>query len=115
VTVSVTLSRPRLWAPRTGFNRGRSFCSSCRPKFPDRSFQFAGRGSLTNWSKRKELEMNRVHLTEVINIIQNISADDKKMKILISLADSFYKFGQLTEKQELLFRKIQNEVESNDE
>lgn len=47
-----------------------------------------------------------VKAEHVLKLIQNIPADDRSMKFLISLANNAFDYGQLTERQEAAFMKI---------
>ena len=51
-----------------------------------------------------------VSAVDIIEIIKKIPSDNKKNKFLISLANNWYKFGRLTEKQILAFENAVQEL-----
>lgn len=53
-----------------------------------------------------------VNARQIVLVIQNIPAESSSMRFLVSLADSAFKYGVLTEKQEIAFNNV---VENNRE
>lgn len=47
-----------------------------------------------------------MNILDIISVIQQLPARDKRMRILISLANSFYERGFLSEKQTALLKSI---------
>ena len=56
-----------------------------------------------------------INVLEIIKVIQTISTDNRKMKFLISLADYFFRFGSLTEKQCTAYEKVIEELKKEGE
>ena len=52
-----------------------------------------------------------VTVQDIIKVIQKIDITNNKMKFLISLANGWYRFGQLTEKQESAFYRAVEELQ----
>lgn len=51
-----------------------------------------------------------VSATEIVELIQQIPARERHIKFLCSLATNAFKYGSLTERQELAFQKAKNEL-----
>lgn len=47
---------------------------------------------------------------DIVHVIQQIPADNRKIKFFVSLANNWFKFGRLTEAQELAFKKAIEEL-----
>ena len=47
-----------------------------------------------------------IDVIRIITVIQNIPANSRNMRFLISLANNAYNYGALTEKQEYAFMQI---------
>lgn len=61
-------------------------------------------------SKRKVCKM--INARQIVLLIQQIPAESSCMRFLVSLADSAFKYGTLTEKQEIAFNNCLNGLKS---
>lgn len=51
-----------------------------------------------------------VSAIEIVELIQHIPARERYVKFLCSLATNAFKYGSLTERQEVAFQKAKNEL-----
>lgn len=64
-------------------------------------------------AKGKNLQM--ISAIKVVQVIQQLPLDSKALRFLVSLADSAYKYGMLTERQEQAFLNALQELKKRGE